>query len=594
MEEEDMQLDSQLLKRRINVAAGREPADLVIKNGRIVNVFTRELIEADVAIVDGVFAGIGSYQGIEVIDAAGMFIVPGLLDGHVHIESAMVTPVQFAKTVLPHGVTAVITDPHEIANVAGVKGIQFMLDSSKHLPFDMYVMLPSSVPATVHETSGAQLEIDDLEGLLDHPRVLGLAEVMNYPALNSTDDALIAKLVTVHNHGAKVDGHAAGLDANAINIYTAAMIRTDHESINIVEAKDRLERGMYLMIREGTVAKDLINLLPIVTEHNARRCLFVTDDKHLDDLQKEGSVDHNIRLAIAHGLHPITAIQMSTLNVAECFGLREHGAIAPGYKADFLLVSNLEEFIIEQVYKNGQLVAVDGKAIQEQFEQADQHLIQLVNNPSNQSLLQSVNISTITKEHIAIRFTEGSIANIIGLVPNSLNTLHLVEPVMVQNGEFVPSIENDQLKIAVIERHHRTNNIGLGIVKGFSLKAGAIATTVGHDSHNIIVVGTNDEDILEAIQAIEQLQGALVVVENKAILAACPLAIGGILSTEASATVIQRLNEIEKALQQIGATNQFNPFLTLSFLALPVIPHLKITDLGLFDVVRFQRIPIQQ
>lgn len=580
------------MKKRISVAAGREPADLVIKNGRIINVFTREIISGDVAIVDGVFVGIGEYEGKSVLYANGKFVSPSFIDGHVHIESAMVTPLEFAKTLLPHGVTAVIADPHEIANVGGTVGIRFMLDASEHLPFDVYYMLPSSVPATQFETSGAKLETDDLVPFLCHPRILGLAEVMNYPALFEGDDLLLDKILTIYNQGGKIDGHAAGLDANAINVYTTAMIRNDHESVSVEQAIDRLNRGMYLMIRQGSVAKDLETLISVVTDHNARRCLFVTDDKHLDDLLNEGSVDHNIRLAIKNGIHPITAIQMASINVAECFGLRNSGAIAPGYKADFLLISDLENVTIEEVYKNGKLVAYQGKIVDEVFGKSEEHVLQIKKNAQFTRLFESVRLPEITKEHLAIPISQDVKANVIGIIPNSLITQHLVELVDIIDGKIVASIEKDHLKLAVIERHQLSGNIGLGVVKGFGIKSGAIATTVGHDSHNVIIAGTNDEDMITAAKIIHQKQGGLTVVEEGKVLAFLPLSIAGVLSDQDRYAVISELQCLDDALKQIGASIESNPFLTLSFLALPVIPHLKLTDMGLFDVDHFEHIPI--
>lgn len=581
------------LRRRIAVAAGKEKADLVIKNGKIINVFTRDVMSGDIAITDGFFVGIGNYEGITEMDAEGNYISPSFIDGHVHIESSMVTPSEFAKTVLPHGVTAVIADPHEIANVAGTDGIRFMLDASENIPFDVFIMLPSSVPATEYEHSGATLEIDALVPLLDHPRVLGLAEVMNYPAVFSGEERMLAKIITTYNRGSRIDGHAAGLDATGINVYMTAMIRNDHESVSIADAKDRLDRGMYLMIRQGTGAKDLENLIAIVNDHNARRCLFVTDDKHLDDLDKEGSIDHHIRLAINKGIHPITAIQMASLNVAECFGLREQGAIAPGYKADFLIISDVEKLKIEQVYKNGQLVARAGEVISDLFVKAKQHHENEKSKQHFATLFQSVKLPRLTKDQLTIHISEQEMANIIGIIPNSLVTQHIVEAVDTRDGRMIPSIEKDQLKIAVIERHHLTGNIGLGIVKGLGLKSGAIATTVGHDSHNLIIAGTNDEDMLVAAQVLEAQQGGLVVINNGNVLAFLSLSIAGLLSNQDKETVLKELKQVDQALQQIGATNKFNPFLILSFLALPVIPHLKITDIGLFDVNRFTHIPIQ-
>ncbi|MGG3468590.1 adenine deaminase [Neobacillus pocheonensis] len=571
------------LIKRISVASGREPADTVIKNGKIIDVFNGEIIEGDIAIVDGFFAGIGRYDGKNVINANGRYVSPAFIDGHVHIESSMVTATEFGKVLLPHGVTSVIADPHEIANVLGAEGIQYMLDSSENLPFDFFFMLPSCVPATEFEHSGATLKADALRPFYHHPRVLGLAEVMNYPAVMNTEPDMLEKISDSKQAGKKVDGHAAGLSAKDLNVYMSAGIRTDHESTTAEEAKERLKRGMYLMIREGTVAKDLQQLIPVVNERNARRCLFVTDDKHLDDLIQEGSIDHNVRLAIATGLSPITAIQMATLNAAECFGLDDKGAIAPGYKADFILLDDLKTIKVTDVYKDGNIVVENGI---------------LVNTTENKLLNEtahlknSVRFHEITEEdfHISLKASK---ANIIEIIPNSLVTRHIVEKVdRCEKSLFKISIAADQLKLAVIERHHMTNNVGLGVVKGLGLNTGAIATTIAHDSHNLIIAGTNDHDMVVAANAIKDMQGGLIVVNQGRIIAALELSIAGLMSDRPYQEVLSNLKNINDAVKQLGASDLFNPFLTLSFLALPVIPEIKLTDIGLFSVSKFKHVSI--
>ncbi len=576
-------MDSDNLTRRIAVAAGREPADLVIKNGRIIDVFNAEMIEGDVAIVDGYFAGIGDFEGKKVIDAKGCLISPSFIDGHVHNESSMVTPQEFAKVLLLHGVTTVITDPHEIANVSGVDGIQFMLDSSEGLPIDILFMLPSCVPAVEFEHSGAILNIEELKPFYSDPRVLGLAEVMNFPAVKNSENTMIQKLLETTRAGKKIDGHAAGLTANELNIYMAAGIRTDHECTTIEEAKARLQKGMYLMIREGTVARDLRNLISVVHERNSRRCLFVTDDKHLDDLLAEGSIDFNVKLAIREGVNPLTAIQMATINAAECFDLFDKGAIAPGYQADFLLIDDLETMTIKQVFKNGNPVVIDGE------------LIDFNENPLKvpESLSATVSFHNVTEVDLQTPLKSNN-ANVIEIVPNSLITKHLIEEVdRNQAGMFQPSIKRDQLKLILIERHHMTKHIGLGIVKGLGLQAGAIASTVAHDSHNLIICGTNDTDILFAANEMKRIQGGLVVVKNGVVLASLELPIAGLISPLSYQEVFEKLQMLKVALGDLGASDHFNPFLTLSFLALPVIPELKLTVQGLFDVEKFAHIKIE-
>ncbi|MCY7484068.1 adenine deaminase [Paenibacillus alvei] len=568
---------------RIAAAGRRKPADLVITNGKIVDVFNLEIMEGDIAIVDGMIVGIGgSYEGERVIDAEGRYIAPSFIDTHVHIESAMVTPAEFARVVLPHGVTTVITDPHEIANVVGTAGIQYMLDASENLPLDVYIMLPSCVPCTPFEHAGAKLDAGSLEPFYAHPRVLGLAEVMDYPSVRRGDD-MVDKLLSSHRNGRMIDGHGAGLDEEAINVYRAVGIRNDHECVTAEEARVRLRRGMYVMLREGSVAKDVEALIPAVTASNARRCVFCTDDKHLDELLHEGSVDHNARLAIRCGLDPLQAIQMASLNAAECFGLHTKGAIAPGYEADFLLLDNLHDLTIAQVYKAGNRVGDNGQYTGPQLHSA---VI-----PSQ--LMKTVHLPDITERDLQIELgNQERHCHIIGINPNSLITTHLVEAVDIENGYFRSSVEKDQLKIAVFERHHHTGCVGLGIVKGFGIQSGAIASTVAHDSHNLVVAGSNDRDMLTAIQALRQMEGGLVVTSGGKVLAAIELPLAGLMAINGYTKVLEDMEQLNEALARIGASQEFNPFVTLSFLCLPVIPELKLTDMGLFDFSSFTHIPV--
>ncbi|MFW5433448.1 adenine deaminase [Paenibacillus apiarius] len=578
-----MNWSKQHWKKRISAAGRTEPADLVITNGQIVDVFNLEIMEGDIAIVDGIIVGIGgSYEGARVIDAERRYIAPSFIDTHVHIESAMVTPAEFARVVLPHGVTTVIADPHEIANVAGTDGIQYMLDASENLPLDVYVMLPSCVPATPFEHAGAKLDAASLEPFYSHPRVLGLAEVMDYPSVRRGDDDMLAKLLASHQHGGMIDGHGAGLDEEAINVYRAVGVRNDHECVTAEEAKARLQRGMYVMIREGSVAKDVEALIPAVTASNARRCVFCTDDKHLDELLQEGSVDHNARLAIRCGLDPLQAIQMASLNAAECFGLHAKGAIAPGYEADLLLIDDLQRLSIAQVYKSGILVGDNG--------QYTGPVPQPAEIPSR--LLETVHLPEITERELQIQLREDRRCHIIGINPNSLITTHLMEEVDTEDGCFRPSVDKDQLKIAVLERHHHTGCIGLGIVKGFGIQSGAIASTVAHDSHNLVVAGTNDQDMLAAVRALRHMEGGLAVASGGAVLAAIELPLAGLMSTGDYVEVLHHMEQLNQALSRIGASSEFNPFVTLSFLCLPVIPELKLTDMGLFDFSAFAHIPV--
>ena len=570
-------MNKQQLTARIQAANKIKKADMVIRNARIVNVFTKGLSSGDVAIVDGVIVGIGDYEGIVEIDAAGRFLSPGLIDAHVHIESSMVTPHQFSEVVLPHGVTTVITDPHEIANVRGAAGIDFMLDDSVDTMLEVLFMLPSCVPATPFENSGASLSAEDLHPFVSNSRVLGLAEVMDFPAVLNADSAMLDKLLLT----SQIDGHAAGLSANDINVYRSAGILTDHECTTKEEALARIERGMYVMLREGSVAKDLNALLGAVTEQNAARCLFCTDDKHLDDLIEEGSIDFNVRVAIASGLDPITAISMGSFNAAQCYGLSSKGAIAPGYDADFILLDSLEDFTISEVYKGGKLAAKNGRYQGPSSERA-----------SAASVQDTVHMAALTADKLRIPFQAGAKAHIIGIHANSLLTSHLIEEVPQNAGVFTADPEQGYLKVAVIERHKATGNVGLGISKGLGLQRGAIATTVAHDSHNIIIAGTNDADMVLAAETLQEMGGGLAVVENGKILTSLPLSIGGLMSDAPFEEVYAQLKDLDKSLLAIGAPSHFNAFLTLSFLSLPVIPDLKLTDLGLFDVKVFKHIQV--
>lgn len=536
-------------------------------------------MKGDIAVVDGIIAGVGSYrEGKQIIDASGQWIVPGLIDGHVHIESSMLTPPQFARVVVQHGVTSVITDPHEIGNVMGAEGIQYMLDQSRNQPVDIYANLPSCVPCTPFETSGARLEADELRPFYFNDKVLGLAEVMDFPALASADSGLLQKLADAIELDAHIDGHAAGINREQLNLYMAAGIRTDHESVNAEEARHRLDLGMYVMIREGTAAKDLQALLPAVTPRNSRRCLFVTDDKLIDDLIEEGSVDHCVRLAIRFGLDPITAIQMATINAAECFGLRDRGAVAPGYIADFIIVDDLKSLSIRQVYKRGRCVYADGE-LQElalpAVEASDTHAVAPVQIRDR--------LKSITAADLRLA-PASSTCNIIGIIPNSLVTSHIKAPVQLDEaGCFIASAAEDLMKLAVIERHHGTGNIGLGIVQGFGFAKGAIVSTVAHDSHNIICAGVSDADMVAAIAHVTATNGGLAVVADGEVLASLSLPVGGLMSSSSYQHVYSQMKELNRALRAIEAPEHFNPFLTLSFLALPVIPQLKLTDKGLFD-----------
>ncbi|NAB26759.1 adenine deaminase [Enterococcus durans] len=569
-----------LLEKHILIAGKKQLADLVIKNAKIINVFTKEVMEADVAICDGVIVGVGDYEGKQIYDAKNKYLVPGLIDGHVHIESSLLSPKEFAKISLIHGVTSVVTDPHEIGNVAGSTGLDFMIDDARSVPMNIFVMLPSCVPVTPFETNGATLDAASFIPFLERPEVLGLAEVMNYQAVATNEATIIDKLRLMKNKNKKIDGHAAGIHGDDLNVYLAAGIRTDHEATTAEEARERLALGMYLMIREGTVAKDLHALYPAITPENSRRCLFVTDDKLIDDLVSEGSIDHIIRQVIQLGMDPLQAIQMATLNAAECFGLDHLGAIAPGYQADFFLTDDLTTLPIVDVFTQGNLVVKQGEIIQDRFPTQP--------NPFTDNL-PAMNVKPLSNTSFALPIHSEQ-AHVIEIIPNSLLTNDLIEMVSVKDGFFEPSIENDWLMIAVIERHHQTGNIGVGIVKGFQLEDGALATTVAHDSHNIVVVGTNDEDMLYAANQLIKKGGGMIAVKADKELACLPLPIGGLMSQDPFLEVNTQLVSLTKEAYKLGASQAFDPFLTLSFLTLSVIPELKITDKGLFSFSKFNLI----
>jgi len=574
------------LKRRIEVSQQKIPADFILRNARVADVFSLVWTNADVVIADGMIVAIdtsGKFEAHEEMDASGRHVVPGLIDGHIHIESSMLTPSAFGDVLLPHGVTTVVTDPHEIANVAGIEGIQFMLDDAEKSPMDIFVMLPSCVPSTSFEHAGALLEASDLQPFLLHPSVLGLAEVMDYPAVLGGEEGMLAKLAMTQEKGLRIDGHGSGLQQDQIRGYRAAGIQTDHECVTADEARDRISQGMYVLIREGSAAKNLHDLLPAVTPHNARRFLFCTDDKHLDELVHEGSIDHAVRLAIKAGMEPLQAIQLATLNAAECYGLSNKGVLASGFEADFILLDDLETFAIDAVWKKGLLVAEKGIMVKSTLPPSE----------CPERINTSVHLPDINEENLSISFLEGTIANVIEVIPNQLVTKHTVESVNVVNGLFVPDIEHDHLKLAVIERHHHKQLIGLGIVKGFGLKTGAVATTIAHDSHNVIVLGTNDADMMVAVKSLQDMQGGLVVVNEGHIMASLALPVGGLMTQVPLEEAIQSLNDLHHAMESIHPSLDFHLFLTLSFLSLPVIPALKLTDTGLFDVTNFRHIPIE-
>ena len=570
-------MEKEMLKSMIGIAKGDKKAPLVLKNCNIVNVLSHEIVRGDVAIFNGKIAGIGNYDGIEKIDLEGKYLCPGFIDGHVHIESSMVTPSQFASAIVPRGTTTIIADPHEIANVKGLDGIRYIIEDSKNIPLDVFIVLPSCVPATPFENSGAVLKAEDLKELITHERVLGLGELMNFPGVINCDEDVLDKIVMAGDK--KIDGHGPSISGKELNAYVAAGVSTEHECSNVEEMMSRLRLGMYILVREGSAAKNLLKLIKGVNKENIRRCLFCTDDKHPEDILKDGHIDYNIRLAIKEGMDPIDAVEMGTLNAAECYGLKGKGAIAPGYDADLVVVDNLEEFNVLEVFKRGKLV---GKNHLPMFEVA----------PSNTEKMEnSVFIKEIKSDDLGINLKSNRV-NVIKLNPNSLYTQKVEREVLVEDGKFKFS-NDDILKVAVIERHKGTGNIGLGLVESFGLKNGAIASTIAHDSHNIIVIGDNDEDMVLAVNEIVRIGGGITTVSKGEVLKSLPLEIGGLMSKKPLKEVDKILKEmLQIAYDKLNVNKEIEPFMTLSFIALPVIPEIKMTDLGLFDVMNFKFIDL--
>ncbi len=565
------------IEKIINTARGQKKADLVIKNAKVVNVLSEEIHEADVAIADGVIAGIGKdYHGEKEIDINGAYLSPSFIDGHVHIESSMLLPREFAKAVVPAGTTTLIIDPHEISNVLGLQGISFMREAIQGLPIDVYMMLPSCVPATPFETSGFDLNSYDLSLLIDKPWVLGIAEMMNFPGVLNLDSNVMAKLKLAEAKGKRIDGHAPCLSDKDLCAYIAAGVASDHECTTPDEAIEKLRKGMYLMIREGSAAKDLRALLPVLKEKNTRKCIFVTDDRHPEDLLEH--INSMVRIAVEAGVPVIKAIQMASLNTAEYFNIPNLGAIAPGYKADFVVLPDLKSFKPDLVFKKGKLVAEKGKLITD------------ITKNEIPAVRGSVNVKWIKYEDFKIE-AHGNIVRAIEVIPHQLITKSVESEIKVVDGFAESNLETDTLKICVIERHRAGGNIGKGFVKGFNLKSGAMASTVAHDSHNMIVIGTNDKDMYTAAVELIKSQGGKIVVNNGEILAHLPLPVAGLISDADFDTVIKKSMQLNSAAKSIGCEID-DPFMAMGFLSLPVIPELKITDKGVFDTVNFKFVDI--
>ncbi len=557
----------------IPVAKGELPADLLLANAKVVNVFTGEVESGNVAICDERIAGVGDYhQAKQVLDLTGKYLAPGLINGHTHLESSMLDIPQYARAVVPRGTLAVVTDLHEIANVCGLEGIRYVLNCTRRLPLELFLMAPSCVPATHLETSGASLEPEDIRQVLRWRDCIGLGEVMNFPGVLSGDANVLSKINLAK--GKVVDGHAPSITGKDLAAYIAAGISSDHESVSLAEARDKLRQGMWVMIREGSSEKNLDALLPLVTDKTYKRCLFVVDDRSALDLLRDGDIDAVVRKAIRLGLDPVRAIQMATINTAEYFKLDRFGAIAPGYMANLIVIGQLSRLQIDMVFYRGRLVAREGKPLFPLYQ------------PCAQGLTNTVNIKPFTIESLRL-IASSETEPIIEVVPGQIITKRRMERVKILDGVIMPDIGRDILKLVIVERHKATGNIGLGLVMGFGLKRGALASSIAHDSHNIVAVGTSDEDIFTAVKEIERLKGGLVVAADSKVLASLALPIAGLLSDKPLEIVVSKLEKLERLAKDLGTTLP-SSFATLSFLALPVIPELRLTDLGLVDVNAFK------
>jgi len=565
------------LKTYIDAAAGRRKADVVFRNCRIVDVFTGEILETSLALKDGTILGYGAYEGEQEIDLGGACIAPGFIDAHVHIESSLTTPEHFASLVVPRGTTTVIADPHEIANVCGTEGIRYMLEASSGLPLECLFMLPSCVPATPFENAGARLEADDLAELVDEKRILGLGEMMDYPSLVAGEEAVLDKIRLAAERHMPIDGHAPMLDRKELNAYIGAGVLTDHECSTPEEMRSRLRRGMYVFIREGSAARNLKNLIQGVNAANVRRCAFCTDDRQPEDILKDGHIDNNVREAVALGLDPVWAIQMATLNPAECYGLKKKGALAPGYDADLVILEDLKSLRVKEVWKKGKPVGRDSKP-----------LFKISPKPGD-SVLNTVRVRKIGEKDFRLPL-ETDVARVIRIQAHSLVTENAVRKVeRDKEGCFSVHPNLDILKMAVIERHGGKGHIGLGLVENYRLKGGAVASSIAHDSHNLIVVGDNDRDMAVAVNALAETGGGICVAAGGKTAGILPLPIAGLMSDQPGDVVSRKLKELlDIAVKELGVNRDLDPFMTLAFMALPVIPELKLTDEGLFDVAKFE------
>ena len=570
------------LKKLLDVAAGREPADRVLRNCKVVNVYNGDMEEGDIAFCNGLIAGVGRYSGKVEIDAGGLFAAPGFIDSHIHIESSYVSPEEIGRLLVPHGGTTIIADPHEIVNVCGLDGLHYMLDAAEETVLDIQYMLPSCVPATPFEHSGAVIDAAVMEGPMRDERIIGLGEFMNYPGVVNAFDDVLDKLMVAKKAGKLIDGHCPSLAGNALNAYAAALIRADHECTTVQEMHDRIARGMYVLLRQGSACHDLVNLVKGVTPENSRRCLLCSDDRQPRTMLELGHLNDHLRICVAGGIDPVTAIRMATLNAAECFRLHDRGAIAPGLRADVVLLDDLTDFAVRRVFIEGREVACDG-----------QYLLP-VRKQSIERVSRGFHVKNFSVDRLKMRLASNKV-KVIGITTGGIVTQKLIETVTVDaEGDFVHDPAADIVKVAVVERHQNTGNVALGLLKGYGIQHGAVALSIAHDSHNIIAVGVSNDEIACAVEQLIEQKGGIVLVRDGKVVECLPMPIGGIMSDQSGEWVDERLRSLhDAALSSLGISSAVEPIMTLCFMSLAVIPELKLTDMGLFDVMAFDFTPLE-
>lgn len=569
------------LKKLILTASGARKADTVIKNCKVVNVFSGKIIEGDIALCGDQIAGVGEYEGEVEIDAEGRYAAPGFIDSHIHIESSYLSPEELGMLLVPHGGTTIIADPHEIVNVLGIPGLDYMMKAAENTKLDIKYMLPSCVPATPFEHAGAVIDAEDMEDPILRDNILGLGEFMNFPGVVNADDATLDKLMVAKDAGKLIDGHSPGITGKALNAYCAARIRADHECDTIQDFEERLDNGMYVMLRQGSACKNLKSLLPAVTPENSRRVIFCSDDRQPKTILEEGHLDNHLRLCVEEGLDPVTAIRMATLNAAECFGLDDRGAIAPGYRADIVLLDDLKDFKADKVWVAGELTADQGKYLPEVIKE------------DITPVMGSVHLKDFSAEKFKMNL-KGNRVHTIEIQPGGVVTKKSVDEIQVKDGEFVFDPGQDIVKVAVVERHQLTGNVACGFLKGYGIKEGAVALSVAHDSHNIIVVGVSDEEMAFAVEALKEQSGGVVLVKDGKVIESMPMPIAGLMSDQSVEWVDAKLTALhEKAYEVLGVNDDVEPVMTLCFMSLAVIPELKLTDEGLFDVTKFAFIDVE-